>query len=201
MCIHCNHVAVLPYPALLALKGGPRTTRTHPRCLVLVFGWTELSIELTRTLSRRQAHVNPRMPSARMSLWSDRCLLKESDRGPRRDLGGGRVTHGVRERHERAAEFAPRYRLARRKERVQILEALCVATGYHRPYATPFLRGRRRLPPRQRAVRVRRCGLEGRRALKVCWEAADYLCAERLQPFLADLLLLPRWHRQLECSQ
>ncbi|MGH7697862.1 MAG: transposase [Candidatus Dormibacteria bacterium] len=107
----------------------------------------------------------------------------------------------IRERYELAEELGPWYRRAKRSERGAILDGFCLATGYERKYAIRVLRGRRRLPPRQRARRARKYGLEFRRGLKVCWEAADYLCAERLQPFLPDLLLLLRRHGQLDCSE
>ena len=47
----------------------------------------------------------------------------------------------IRERYELAAESVPRYRRPGRKERGQILDAFCLATGYHRRYAMPLLRG------------------------------------------------------------
>ena len=106
----------------------------------------------------------------------------------------------IRERYELAEELAPRYRRARRRERGEILDGFCLATGYERKHALRVLRGRKRVSPKRRAPRTRRYGLEFRRALKVCWEATDYLCAERLQPFLPDLLLLLRRHGQLDCS-
>ena len=64
-----------------------------------------------------------------------------------------------------------------------------------------MLRGRRRLPLRKRVPRQRRYGPGFRAALKVCWEASDYLCSQRLQPFLGDLVLILERHGQLRCSR
>lgn len=64
-----------------------------------------------------------------------------------------------------------------------ILDGFCWATGYERKHALRVLRWRKRISPNRRPPRTRRYGLEFRRALKLCWEATDYLCAERLQPF------------------
>jgi hypothetical protein len=38
--------------------------------------------------------------------------------------------------------------------------------------------------------RRRRYGLAFQKALKVAWEAAGYICSERLQPFLPDMVPL-----------
>ena len=81
----------------------------------------------------------------------------------------------IRERYQLAEELAPRYRRARRRERGEILDGLCLAKGYERKHGSRVLRGRKRVSPKRRAPRTRRYELEFRRALKVCWEATDYL--------------------------
>ncbi len=103
----------------------------------------------------------------------------------------------IRERYELAEEVTTRYQGAGRVEKGQRLDSFCLASGYGRKYAVKVLRGRRRLPLRKRVPRTRRYGPGFRAALKVCSEASDYLCSQRLQPFLGDLVLIlerQAWH-------
>ena len=103
----------------------------------------------------------------------------------------------VKERYELAGELRNRYAAAGRRQRSELLNGFCLATGYGRKYAIRVLRGRERKPARLRRPRRRRYGLAFRQALKVCWEAAGYICSDRLQPFLSTLLPLLERHRQL----
>jgi hypothetical protein len=103
----------------------------------------------------------------------------------------------IGERYQLAAELRERYWAAGRRERGQLLDAFCLATGYNRKYATSLLRGRRRKPRVLRRVRRKRYGKAFQSALAVVWEASGYICAERLQPFLGDLLALLEAHDQL----
>jgi hypothetical protein len=96
----------------------------------------------------------------------------------------------VGDRYELAAELADRYRSGSRRDRTAMLDAFCLATGYHRKYATAMLRGRRRVAVRRRGARTRCYGPEFQRALVVAWEASGYVCSERLQPFLPELVPL-----------
>ena len=105
----------------------------------------------------------------------------------------------IRDRYELARELGERYGAADRQDRGELLDAFCLATGYHRKYAVAMLRGRQRKPSVGLArTRPRRYGPAFGRALKVLWEASGYICSERLQPFLPDLLPLLVRHRQLE---
>jgi len=106
----------------------------------------------------------------------------------------------VKERYELAAELRERYAAATKSERGALLDAFCLATGYERKYATKVLRGRRRRKSPVSVVRRRRrlYGVEFQRALKVAWEAGGHLCAERLQPFLPDLVMLLKRHGQID---
>ena len=104
------------------------------------------------------------------------------------------------ERYELAEELRARYRGPGRVEKGQLLDSFCLASGYGRHYAVKVLRGRRRLPARKRVPRQRRYGQAFRSALKVCWEASDYLCSQRLRPFLGDLVQILERHGQLRCS-
>ena len=103
----------------------------------------------------------------------------------------------VGDRYELAAELADRYRSGSRRDRTAMLDAFCLATGYHRKYATAMLRGRRRVAVRRRGARTRRYGPEFQRALVVAWEASGYVCSERLQPFLPELVPLLEQHQDL----
>jgi hypothetical protein len=60
-----------------------------------------------------------------------------------------------------------------------------------------MLRGRRRVVVAKRPPRARRYGLEFQKALQVAWEASGYICSERLQPFLGELVPLLEAHQQL----
>lgn len=106
----------------------------------------------------------------------------------------------IKERYELAAELASRYWASGRRERGEILDGFCLATGYNRKYAMAMLRGRRRALSIRRP-RPRRYGLKFRQALKVLWEAAGYICSERLHPFLSDLLPLLERHGQIKVDE
>ena len=103
----------------------------------------------------------------------------------------------VGDRYELAAELADRYRSGSRRDRTAMLDAFCLATGYHRKYAITVLRGRRRVAVRRRRPRARRYGPGFQRALVVAWEASGYVCSERLQPFLPELVPLLEQHQDL----
>ncbi len=82
-------------------------------------------------------------------------------------------------------------------ERSRILDAFCLATGYGRKYAITMLRGRKRVSVRSARRRQRRYGLDFQKGLRVAWEASGYICSERLQPFLPELVPLLEKHAQL----
>ena len=105
----------------------------------------------------------------------------------------------IRDRYELAEELTSRYLGAGRVERGQLLDSLCLATGYERKYAIKVLKGRR-LPLRNRVPRAKRYGAGFRSALKVCWEASDHLGSQRLQPFLPGLARILGRHGQPTCS-
>ncbi len=50
----------------------------------------------------------------------------------------------IRERYELAAELKDRYRQATKRERGELLDAFCLASGYERKHAIKVLGGRRR---------------------------------------------------------
>lgn len=105
----------------------------------------------------------------------------------------------IKERYELAADLRVRYLAAGRQERSEILDAFCLATGYERKHGVRVLRGRKRLPlSGLRRRRKARYGLEFQAALKILWETAGYICSDRLQPFLPDLIPLLERHGQLK---
>ncbi len=107
----------------------------------------------------------------------------------------------IEDRCQLVEELRERYAASKRKERSTLLDAFCLATGYHRKYALALLRGQQhRRPAQQRRPRSRRYGPPFRHALKVCWEASGYICSERLQPFLPELLPLLERHEQLQLT-
>jgi hypothetical protein len=107
----------------------------------------------------------------------------------------------VAERYELASELRARYVAAGRRERGEILDAYCLATGYNRKYAIAVLRGRSRKPKPSRRPRAKRyAGQPFRVALALVWEASGYICAERLQPVLVELAQSLVRHRQLHMS-
>jgi len=60
-----------------------------------------------------------------------------------------------------------------------------------------MLRGRKRVSVRSARRRQRRYGLDFQKGLRVAWEASGYICSERLQPFLPELVPLLEKHAQL----
>ena len=72
----------------------------------------------------------------------------------------------IGDRYELAAELAGRYWKGSRQERGAILDAFCLATGYHRNYVIEVLRGRRRVAVRQRVARP---GAMARSSRRPCW--------------------------------
>ncbi|MGH9206556.1 MAG: hypothetical protein ACRD1G_08365 [Acidimicrobiales bacterium] len=103
----------------------------------------------------------------------------------------------IADRYELAHDLGARYWAAGRKGRGELLDAFCLATGYHRKYAIAVLRGRRRVAIRSTRRRRLCYGSAFRTALRVAWEASGYICAERLRPFLPELVPLLEQHGHL----
>ena len=74
--------------------------------------------------------------------------------------------------------------------RGRVLDAFCLATGYHREYATAILGGRKRVSVRSARRRAQRYGLDFQRGLRILWEASGYIRSQRLQPFIPELVPL-----------
>ena len=98
-------------------------------------------------------------------------------------------------RYELANEMATLYCTVGRAEKGLLLDHFCGVTGYNRKYALSLLGGRQR---RRRSARRRLLyGAKVQTALATLWEAAGYICAERLRPFLPELLDSLERHRAL----
>ena len=95
---------------------------------------------------------------------------------------------------ENAAALSGRYPKVAQAEKGQILAEFCLTTGYHRKPATRLL-VRSQSSPVKSAGRQVQYGTAVVQALRQVWEASDYLCSKRLQPFvetLVDQVLHPR---------
>lgn len=104
----------------------------------------------------------------------------------------------IPDRYAMAADMRKEYLEAGRQERRQILEAFCRATRYHPKHAAAVLSGRQqRRAQAVRAPRRRRYGKRFRDVLAVLWEASGYVCTERLQPWMPELLRLLERHNQM----
>ena len=108
----------------------------------------------------------------------------------------------IGDRYELAGDLIEKYRSVTKAERSKLLDAFCLATRYNRKYAGLVLSGRqRRLPHRERQPREKRYGESFRDALKILWEASGYVCAERLRPWIPELIRLLERHQQLEIDE
>ncbi len=122
--------------------------------------------------------------------------LTEGDDASRRISEGEEMR--IADRYDMARDLQDRYQRAGKHERGEILNAYCLATGYHRKYAIGILRGRqKRTSARKKVVRTRQYGVPFRDALGVAWEASGYVCSERLTPFLKELVPLLEQHGDL----
>ncbi len=88
------------------------------------------------------------------------------------------------ERRKYLARMHPRYLAADRTQRGHLLDEMMAVTGLHRKSLlrllnAPTLARRLRTTPRSRTY-----GAAVENALRLIWEALDYLCAERLTPVL-----------------
>jgi len=103
----------------------------------------------------------------------------------------------IGERYEFAREQQDRYAAAGKRERSRILDSFCLATGYDRKYAIRMLRGRKRVSVRRARRRASLYGRDFQKALRIAWEASGYICSQRLQPFLPELVPLLEKHGHL----
>jgi hypothetical protein len=89
---------------------------------------------------------------------------------------------------EYAAAVRGRYSRAAKKEKTGILNEFVATTEMHRKAVIRLLNRRDRSLSQKKRGRPRLYRHEAIAALKVTWEASDYLCSTRLQPFLPELV-------------
>jgi len=89
---------------------------------------------------------------------------------------------------EYATRQRERYQQASRVEKGRLLDEVVAVTGFHRKAAIRLLSRRRRRGAGQRRGRPRQYGSDVAEAARVVWEAAGYIGARRLQPFVNELL-------------
>lgn len=118
----------------------------------------------------------------------------------------------MQQRQAVVAKTAGRYQRSRKKEKSLILSEFVELTEYRRAYASRVLRqhGQRRKSGKQSLVaavpsRSRRCRAplydeQVKAALIKIWRVMDYICGKRLQPALAELVLVLERHNELRCD-
>ncbi|HUZ76065.1 MAG TPA: transposase family protein [Chloroflexota bacterium] len=89
---------------------------------------------------------------------------------------------------EYAAKQRERYRRASHSEKSQLLDEVVAVTGFHRKAAIRLLGSKRRRAAGRRSGRPRQYGPDVADAARVVWEAAGFIGAARLHPFVNELL-------------
>jgi hypothetical protein len=97
---------------------------------------------------------------------------------------------GPKERRVYLERAWPRYQLASRSKKRQILDEFCAVCGYNRKYAVGLLNkalhgGRRRKKPGRRSKNQNPRFLE---VLRRIWQAPDFMCSRRLKVVIWDWL-------------
>ena len=118
----------------------------------------------------------------------------------------------MQQRQAVVAKAASRYQRSRKKEKSVILSELVELTEYSRAYARRVLRQHgQRLKPGQQSlvVDVRLRAPRGRApcydekvkaTLIKIWKVMDYICGKRLQPALAEMVVVLERHHELHCD-
>ncbi len=119
----------------------------------------------------------------------------------------------MQQRQAVVAKTAARYQRSSKKEKSLILSELVELTEYSRAYARRVLRqhGQRLKPGKQSLVvdvrlRSRRCRAPFydepvKAALIKIWKVMDYICGKRLQPALAEIVVVLERHNELRCDR
>lgn len=79
------------------------------------------------------------------------------------------------------------YKRAGKRQKGELLDAACQLTGLHRKVVQRHLRARPRRIKRH-PKRPDRYSAQTKRAVQFLWQTANNICAERLQPFIPELL-------------
>lgn len=103
--------------------------------------------------------------------------------------------------HEYASAIKLRYQEADRAKRQKILDEFVNTTGYHRKSAVrllgTILKGGRKRNSGQRQGRPCIYQPPVVSALRVVWESADWICSQRLRPFMSQLIEALQRHGEL----
>lgn len=98
------------------------------------------------------------------------------------------------------ASYRKRYKRASKKEKSQIINAICDAAGYCRKYVIQTLNTHVRAPRRITRARPSRYG-HLYDTLRLIWTASNFLCGKRLKPFLPTLLKSLKHHKEINLSK
>ncbi len=93
----------------------------------------------------------------------------------------------IDERRKYVKLMAPRYQMAKRKERGQLLSEMEQVSKLHRKHLIRLLNGQSLERKKRSTSRSRTYGLEVERVVLRVWESLDYICAERLTPSLGRM--------------
>lgn len=99
-------------------------------------------------------------------------------------------------KREYLVELKKKYRKAKKKKRGQFLDDFCDFTGHNRKYAMDLLNKPLKSKWKHPKVRLKVYDQEVIEALLRLWDAADFICGERLHPYIPELL-----EKLLECRE
>lgn len=91
-------------------------------------------------------------------------------------------------KREYLIELKKKYRKATKKRKGQLLDDFCDFTGYNRIYAMDLLNKPLKSKWKRPKVRPKIYNQEVINALLRLWDASDFICGERLHPYIEELL-------------
>lgn len=97
----------------------------------------------------------------------------------------------MRQRQAVTATLRYRYRKSEKKVKSQILDEFVETTGYNRSYARRVLGSKKQVGRKRKrsyTPRNRKYDADVFYALRQIWIAADCICGQRLQPFMAEMM-------------
>lgn len=103
-------------------------------------------------------------------------------------------------RKELLEALRTRYRYARKKERIEILESLIQTTGYSRKHAITLLNNNQKKCSPRKKGRKNSLGSEAQEALIQIWHVSNQLCGKRLAPFIEEMCENLETHGYLKIS-
>ncbi|HXR66258.1 MAG TPA: hypothetical protein VN729_10045 [Ktedonobacteraceae bacterium] len=93
-------------------------------------------------------------------------------------------------RHEVLLRFIPAYQQAKPAKKSQLLDQFLEVTGYTRKHAIGLLNHPEKSKQAIQRPRLPFYGSEVQQALFLAWKATRYVCAQRLMPFLPEMIPL-----------